>query len=128
MRSTFICLTLVWSILIVVFGLIGAAPCITQTRVTSLDELRHELAAGDFITFVPAVGQTVAGRLMRLGNLNLDVRLVNAALHRSAAREMSPSAHAVQSLERPRDSTRNGAAIGARIGADSAEPCSSMPS
>ena len=49
-------------------GAIGASPCIAQTRVTSLEELRRELAAGDFITVVPAVGQPVAGRLMRLGD------------------------------------------------------------
>jgi HAMP domain-containing protein len=61
-RSTLAPVTLVISTLIGAFGAIGASPCIAQTRVTSLEELRRELAAGDFITVVPAVGQPVAGR------------------------------------------------------------------
>ena len=118
MRPTLAHVTLVISVLIVAFGAIGASPCIAQTRVTSLEELRRELAAGDFITIVPGVGQPVAGRLIRLGNLDLDVRLVN----KRAPQERSPRyvtipLNAIQSIERPRDSARNGAAIGAGIGA-----------
>jgi hypothetical protein len=104
--------------LIVAFGAIGASPCSAQTRVTSLEELRRELVAGDFITVVPDVGQPVAGRLMRLGTVDLDVRLVDKRTPRERGpRVVTIPLDAVQSIDRPRDSARNGAAIGAAIGA-----------
>ena len=110
--------TLVISTLIVVFGAIGASPCIAQTRVTSVEELRRELAAGDFVIVVPAGGQPVAGRLMRLGTVDLDVRLVNKRTPQERGpRDVTIPFNAIQSLERPRDSARNGAALGAGIGA-----------
>jgi hypothetical protein len=112
-RGTLAHVGLVIANLIVAFGAIGASPCIAQTRVTSVEELRRELAAGDFITIVPGDGQPVAGRLMRLGNVDLDVRLVN----KRGPRDVTIPFDAIQSLERPRDSARNGAAIGAGIGA-----------
>jgi HAMP domain-containing protein len=109
---------LVISTLIVAFGAIGASPCIAQTHVTSLEELRRELAAGDFITIVPAVGEPVAGRLMRLGDVDLDVRVANKlSPQQRGPRDVTVPLDAIQSLERPRDSPRNGAAIGAGIGA-----------
>ena len=118
MRSTLAHLTLVGSILITSCGSIGASPCIAQTRVTSLEELRRELATGDLITVVPAGGQPVAGRLMRLGSADLEVRPVR----RRSSQERGPqdvtfALDALQSVERPRDSARNGAALGAGIGA-----------
>lgn len=99
-------------------GATVAAPCAAQTRVISLEELRRELAPGDFITVVPAVGAPVSGRLTRLGNLNIDVRRV----HQRTAPDRSPRdvtipLDSIQSLDRPVDSARNGAAIGAGIGA-----------
>jgi HAMP domain-containing protein len=116
-RSTLAHVTLVIPTLIVAFGAIGVSPCIAQSRVTSLEELRRELAAGDFITVVPAVGQPVAGRLVRFGNVDLDVRLVNKCPARERCpQEVTIPLTVIQSLERPRDSTRNGAAIGAGIG------------
>ena len=119
-RSALTHVTLVIPGLIVVIGAIGASPCIAQTRVTSVEELRRELASGDFITVVPAGGQPVAGRLVRLGTVDLDVRLVN----KRTQQERGPRAVTltiplddIQSLERPRASVRNGAALGAGIGA-----------
>ena len=73
MRSTVAHVTLVMS---VALGAI-ASPCIAQTRVTSLEELRRELAAGDLVTVVPAVGPPVAGRLTRLGTVDIDLRPAN---------------------------------------------------
>ena len=99
-------------------GSIGASPAIAQTRLTSLDDLRRELATGDFITLVPTAGEPVAGRLTRIGPDDLDVRLVDK--HRPqgrGARDVTISLDAIRSLDRPRDSVRNGAAIGAGIGA-----------
>jgi hypothetical protein len=103
---------------IVAFCTIDASPCIAQMRVTSPEELRRALAAGDFITIVPAVGQPLAGRLMRLGNADLDIRVVNRRTPQERGpRDVTISLNAIQSLDRPRDSARNGAVIGAAIGA-----------
>ena len=118
MRSRLARVTFVMSTLIVAFGAIGAAPCIAQTPVTPLEEMRRELAVGDFITIVPDDGQPVAGRLMRLGPADLDVRLVNKRNPQDRGpRDVTIPFTAIQSLERPRDSARNGAALGAGIGA-----------
>jgi hypothetical protein len=106
--------------LIVVIGAIGAPPCAAQTRVTSVEELRRELAAGDFVTIVPDVGPPVAGRLLRLGSGDLDVRVLNKRTPQTRAPRdatLTIALDDIQSLERPRDSARNGAAIGAGIGA-----------
>jgi hypothetical protein len=100
------------------FGAPGASPACAQTPVTSLEELRRELAVGDLITVVPAAGQPVAGRLMRLGTVDLEVRPATRRRSRERGRQdVTIALSALQSLERPRDSARNGAAIGAGIGA-----------
>lgn len=115
MRFTFAHVVLAISTLI---GAIGARPCIAQTRVTSLEELRGTLAAGDLITIVPADGRPVAGRLMRLGEADLDLRVVDKRTPQErGTRTVTIPLDAIQSLERRRDSVRNGAAIGAGIGA-----------
>jgi len=114
-RSTLEHTTFAISVLI---GAIGASPCVAQSRVTSLEELRRELAAGDFITVVPAVGQPFAGRLMGLDDVDLSVRLVNKrALQERGPQDLTLPLDAIQSLERPRDSARNGAAgpLSARV-------------
>ncbi len=109
---------MVRSTLIVAFCVIGASPGIAQTRATSLEEVRRQLATGDFITIVPAAGQPVAGRLMRLGDVDLDVRpAIKGTRQASGPPDVTIALNAIQSLERPRDSARNGAAIGASIGA-----------
>jgi hypothetical protein len=93
----------------------GTLPCVAQTRVTSLDELRRELATGDVITVVATDGQPVAGRLMRLGTVDLDVRLADT--RGPGPREVTVALDAIRSLERRPDSARNGAVLGAGIGA-----------
>ena len=45
-------LTSVVAAIVIGTGAIGASPCSAQTRMTSLDELRRALAAGDVITVV----------------------------------------------------------------------------
>jgi len=118
MRSTPPRAALIVSTVVVAFGAIGASPCMGQTRVTSLEALRRELAAGDFITVVPGVGPPVAGRLIRFGSLDLEVRPVNERTPQvGGRRDVSIPLDAIRSLERQRDSARNGAAIGAGIGA-----------
>ena len=115
MRSS---LAYVVSIAILAFGAIDASPCIAQTHVTSLEGLRRELAPGDVITVVPAVGQPVAGRLIRLGADDLDIRLSGGRSPKDRGpRDVTIPLDAIRSLERPRDSVRNGAAWGAGVGA-----------
>jgi hypothetical protein len=110
--------TLATSTVVVAFSAIDASPCFAQTRVTSLDELRRELAAGDVITVVPAVGPRVAGRLMRLGDVDLDLRLPGAhGSQERGPRDLTIPLDTLQSLERRRDSVRNGVGLGAGVGA-----------
>ena len=118
MRSMLIQVTSAISSAIVALSAIGASPAIAQTRVTSLEELRHELAAGDLITIVTSAGQPVAGRLVRLGDVDLEVQLVNKRGRREhGPGDLTIPMNAIQSIERPRDSARKGAKIGAGIGA-----------
>lgn len=100
------------------FGSIGASPAIAQTRLTSLDDLRRALATGDFITLVPAAGESVTGRLTRIGPDDLDVRVADKHTRQvRGPRDVTIALDAIRSLDRPRDPVRNGAAIGAGIGA-----------
>ena len=117
MRSTAARAILVLSISAIAFGLMGASPVLAQTRVSSLEELRRVLDPGDMIVVVPSVGEPVAGRLTRLGDAHLDLRLVNTRISQGGARDVSIALDAIRSLERRRDPVRNGAAIGAGIGA-----------
>ena len=97
---------------------IGASPCAAQMRVRSIEELRRTLAAGDVITVVPADGQPVAGRLIRVGPGDLEVRVAgNRTPQDRGRRDVTIPLEGIRSLERPRDSARNGAWIGAGVGA-----------
>lgn len=76
------------------------------------------MAVDDFVTVVPRVGETVAGRVIRLTGADLEVRVVNRrAPEAGGPWTVSIRLDSIQWLERPRDSVRNGAALGAGIGA-----------
>jgi hypothetical protein len=96
---------------------LGGAPCAAQTRITSHEELRRELAVGDVVTLMPTPGPPVRGRLRRIGDVDLDVRPDARTRRDRGNRDVTVRFDAIQYLERPRDSTRNGAALGAGIGA-----------
>ena len=101
-----------------VIGAVSASPCIGQTRLASVEELRGRLAPGDSITIVPADGPPLAGRLIRLGEDALDLRVVDTRRRQGrGSRDVTMPLDAIRSLERRRDPVRNGAAIGAGIGA-----------
>jgi hypothetical protein len=92
---------------------------LAQTRIGSLDALRDRLAPGDFVSLVQIDGETIAGRLLRVGATELDLR---TAAPRPSGQTRGPldrtiALDAIQSLERPRDPSRNGALLGAAIGA-----------
>jgi hypothetical protein len=117
MRSVRLTAALVLSAAIVVLGGIRASPCAAQTRLASLEELRRELGNGDAITVAAPDGELVAGRLMRIGTDDLEIRLRD----RHGSRDRRPRTVTVpfdriKWLERRRDSPRNGLAIGAAIG------------
>ncbi len=95
-----------------------ASPCAAQARLMSVEELRRELAVGDVVTVVPAQGRPLRGRLIRLGDVEFDLRLDDRRMARDAASQVvTISVNGIQSLERPRDSVRNGTVLGASIGA-----------
>lgn len=95
--------------------LISAAAADAQRPVGSIDELRRELASGDFITVVPAGGLPLTGRLTRLGFVDLDIRP-----ERQDDRGQPGITIALAdlvSIERRPDPAKNGAVLGAAIGA-----------
>lgn len=99
-------------------GAIGPSPCKAQTRVTSVEALGHELAEGDIITVGLAGRQKIRGRLTRLGAADFDLRPLDTRtppLH--AGSRIRIALDDVTSLERRRDSTRNGVIAGAGVGA-----------
>ena len=92
--------------------LMGAAvPALAQYQITSLDELRRELSAGDLVTVVQKDGDSVTGRLVRVGSSNLDIQPEGRRL------KLTVPVSALDSIERQGDSVRNGALLGAIIGA-----------
>jgi HAMP domain-containing protein len=115
---TFARVMFVSSAAMVMLAWLGASSSHAQNRLTSLEELRRALAAGDFITVVPADGRPIIGRLVRFGDTELDVRPDQKPdLRERTPRDVSIPLSGIHSLERPRDSPRNGVLIGAGIGA-----------
>jgi hypothetical protein len=104
--------------LVVALGLVGAAPAVAQTRVATLDELRRELTPGDVISVVQTEGGLVRGRLLRFGDTDLDLQAEAQQAPGEPRRrlDLKVPLSAIQSLERHRDSSRNGALIGAGVG------------
>lgn len=95
-----------------------ATPGIAQTRLTSPEELRRALAAGDAITVVPASGQPVSGTLLRLTAGSLEIRPTGKRnVQGGTPRDLTIPLDAIQRLERPRDPVRNGVIVGASTGA-----------
>jgi hypothetical protein len=87
-----------------------------QTRLTLPEELQRELTAGDEIRIIQSDGRRVSGRLIRLRDAEVDLDVIDTTVPVSSRTATIPLT-AVRSLERPRDSLRNGTWIGAGIGA-----------
>ena len=89
-----------------------------EVPVATLDELRRELSPGDFISVVQTTGDSVRGRLRRFGDTDLDLQAETQQAPPEQRRplDLKIPLSAIQSIERPRDSSRNGALIGAGIG------------
>jgi hypothetical protein len=86
--------------------LAAAASVAAQVPVGSLDELRRVLDPGDVISVVRTTGESVA--------LEIESRPPTGRGRRTS---LTIPLTEIQSLDRPRDTARNGALIGAGIGA-----------
>ena len=116
MRLKFL-LTWLQTVMIVALGMLGASSALAQVRVATLDELRRALSPGDFISVVQTTGGSVRGRLRRFGDIDLDLQAETQQAPPEQRRlDLKIPLSAIQSLERPRDSSRNGALIGAGVG------------
>ena len=95
----------------------GAATAVAQGRLASLDDVRREVAPGDVVAIVRNTGDPIKGQLIRFGDTTLDVRTEEQATTGQRQRlVVTIPLTDLKSLERPRDSSRNGALIGAAIG------------
>ncbi len=102
----------------VIVGLvvIGAAPALAQVRVMTLEDLRGELSPGDVISLVQTSGASVTGRVVAFGDSALDIRSEIRKDTGKQRLDITVPLATIRSLERPRDSARNGLLIGAGIG------------
>ena len=103
--------------LIVALCMIGTSPALAQVQVATLDELRGELSPGDFISLVQTTGDSVRGRLVRFADTALDIRTETRQATGKQPLDVTVPFGTIRSLERPRDSSRNGVLIGAGVGA-----------
>ena len=101
---------------IVALVVIGAVPARAQVRETTLEDLRDELTPGDVISLVQTSGESVTGRLVGFGDSALDIRSEIRKDTGKQRLDITVPLATIRSLERPRDSSRNGLLIGAGIG------------
>jgi hypothetical protein len=93
-----------------------AGDAVAQTPMTSLVQVREQLAAGDFIRIVPTAGPVLSGHLIRFGEATLDLRVKEQKLPGETPRQVLIRLTEIRTIERPRDSTRNGTLLGAAVG------------
>src|SRR3990172_5602775 len=103
--------------LIVALCMIGTSPALAQVQVGTLEEFRRELSPGDFISLVQTTGDSVRGRLVRFADTALDIRTETRLATGKQHPDVTLPLGTIRSLERPRDSSRNGVLIGAGVGA-----------
>lgn len=103
--------------LIVGLFMMGTSPALAQVRIATLEELRRELSPGDSITLVQTTGESVSGRLVRLADTTLDISTEIRQATGKQRLDLTVPLGTIRSLERPRDSSRNGVRIGAGAGA-----------
>lgn len=116
-----------WTVLPVAFGLMGwlvpasvsAQSPGTGAPSSTLEALRQQLGPGDEVSIVQATGDSVKGRVLRVGDSDLDIRTDAARIAGEKHRQLNLTIplSAIQSLERRPDSARNGTLIGMGVGA-----------
>ena len=100
---------------IVAIDAVRAVPAAAQVRLSTLDEVRREVAPGDVISVEQASGATIRGRVLRFGDVDLEIR-TEPRRGAKQRQDVAIPLDTLRSLERPRDSSRNGTLIGAAIG------------
>jgi hypothetical protein len=95
----------------------AAQPVAAQVRVSSIDEVRQALSPGDTVSVVQTTGGVVKGRILGLGITDLEIRPEAEDRSGGPRRDVRIPLDAIQSIERRRDPPRNGALIGAGVGA-----------
>jgi len=98
---------------VIVFA--GTATAEAQVRLSTLDDVRREVAPGDVVTIVGSTGDPTTGRLLRFGDTDLDIRTETLATT-GQRQVVTILLTDLKALERFRDSSRNGALIGAGVG------------
>jgi HAMP domain-containing protein len=96
----------------------GTATSWAQVQLSSLDEVRREVAAGDAVSIVRKSGGPIAGWVIRIADTTLEVRPKRPD-HRQGLAVTVPLDD-LTSLERLRDTSRDGALIGAGVGGGAA--------
>jgi hypothetical protein len=94
---------------------IGTTSAAAQTRVVTIEQLQGELAPGDSISLVRTGGESLEGTVRRIGASDLELGIDKP--RRPGRRDLTIPLESILSLERPRDSSRDGAFIGAGVGA-----------
>lgn len=107
-----------WSVVLALAALefLGAGTVLAQPQILSVDELRRALSPGDSITVVDTTGTVVRGKLLRFADAEVDIQAETQERSKRNLVVTIPLG-TIQSLERPRDSSKNGMLIGAGIGA-----------
>lgn len=100
----------------VVSTVAGGGIVSAQTRVATFDDMRRQLHAGDTVWVTRANGERVTGRLLRVGETDLEVRTKGVdQLGDSRRLDVKVPNADIRSIVRPRDPVRNGVLIGAGI-------------
>ena len=106
------------TVALLVFGLTFAgAPDLFAQRHVTLEELPRFLVPGDSIEIVQATGEVVRGQLLSLDAARINLRPVTPPRAEQRRLDLSIPLSGINVLERHRDSPRNGAILGASIGA-----------
>ena len=107
------------AVLIFALDMIAPSPALAQVQAATLDEMRRALSPGDFVSVVQTTGDSVKGQLRQFGDTDLELQAETERAPRQPRRplDLKIPLSAIQTLERPRDSSRNGALIGAGVGA-----------
>jgi hypothetical protein len=103
-----------WFAVVVGFGSVGAVPAVAQVRLTDLADVRREVVPGDVISVGRASGVKLAGKLLTLGDTDLEIRAETGGTGQRQPVRIPLSE--IRWLERTRDRSWTGALIGAAIG------------
>jgi hypothetical protein len=106
-----------WILAVTIAAMTAVQPVAAQVRVSSIDELRQALSPGDTVLVVQTTGGVVRGRILGLGITDLEIRPEGEDRSSPSRRDVRIPLDAIQSIERRRDPARNGALIGAGVGA-----------